>query len=118
MLHHISLRRAPLLGGQRSSRHVARGVGQGFQPLASRPLAQYETHEIIARIDRGPICVAKIPAKRHIPTRSISGRHLSWRSVTVHWRSIPRDSTARTKYLEILTFMAVRSMQAVLCDAY
>jgi hypothetical protein len=30
----------------------------------------------------------------------ICGRYLLWRSVTVHWRSIPYDSIARTKSLE------------------
>ena len=49
MLHHFSLRGHLYHGAQRSPRYGARGVGQGFQPVAPRPVAQYETHENFAR---------------------------------------------------------------------
>ena len=57
----------------------------------------------------------KIPAKRLILARSIRGRYLSWRSVTVRWRSIPRDYIARKKVLQNATLQALRAMRAVFC---
>jgi hypothetical protein len=83
-----------------SARHVARRVGQGVQPVASRPVAQYETHENIARIDRAPLYVAKTPANRDIPTRSISERHFRERSVTIPWWSVTHGNTDRMKVLQ------------------
>ena len=52
----------------------------------------------------------KRPAKQRIFTRSASGRYVGWRSIMVHWRSIRRDNTARTKTLEISALRAVRSV--------
>jgi hypothetical protein len=60
----------------------------------------------------------KRPAIRYIIKRSISGRYLSWRAVTVHWRSITSRSVAREKAPQNTPLRAVRSMRAVLRDAY
>jgi hypothetical protein len=67
--------------------------------------------------DRGDRAEDERPAKLHIPGLAIRGRYLRRRSVTIHWRSTPRDSTARTKSLQICTLRAMRALRSVLCDA-
>jgi hypothetical protein len=62
--------------------------------------------------------LGKRPAKRYISKRSISGRFLRLRSVTVHWRSITHSDTDRKKVLQNATLRAVRSKQSVLYSAY
>jgi hypothetical protein len=54
------------------------------------------------------------PAKRHIPRRSIRGRYLMWRSVTILWGSITHGNTDRTKVLQNATLRMVRAMRSVL----
>jgi hypothetical protein len=50
--------------------------------------------------------------------RSVSGRYLWERSVTIPWRSITHGSTDREKVLQNTTLQMMRAMQAVHCDAY
>jgi hypothetical protein len=47
--------------------------------------------------------------------RTICGLYLRERSEMIHWRSTTSNNTARKKCLQITTFMAVRSMRAILC---
>jgi hypothetical protein len=72
----------------------------------------------IDRIDRGIFHRGKRPAKCHIPTRSIRERYLSWRSVTVPWRSMTHCSTDRKKALQTGALIRVQSMRLVFPIAY
>jgi hypothetical protein len=55
----------------------------------------------------------KRPAKLRNSKRLMSGRYSRVRSVMVHWRSIPHDSTDRKKGLETSSLRVERSMRAV-----
>jgi hypothetical protein len=70
------------------------------------------------RIDRESQIEEERPAKRYVLTRSISGRYLGERSVSIPWRSITHGSTDRTKSLQTTTLSMARAMRAIFRDAY
>jgi hypothetical protein len=72
-----------------------------------------KARESTDRIDRSILHRGKCPANHHISTRSISGRYLWERSVTIPWRSITHCSTDREKVLQTGALMRVRAMRAV-----
>jgi nitric oxide synthase oxygenase domain/subunit len=72
---------------------------EGYTEDDQRPLDK--ARESIAHTERGLHHGAEIPANHHISTRSISGRYLWERSVSIPWRSITSNDTVREKYLQI-----------------
>jgi hypothetical protein len=76
-----------------------------------------KARESTDRIDRSILHRHKSPANRHIPMRSISGRYLWERSVTISWRSITHSNTARKKVLQTGALRAVRAMRSVFIRA-
>jgi hypothetical protein len=53
--------------------------------------------------------------KREFMCGRYCGRYLELRSILTVLRAVTPDSTDRTKYLQIGTFAALRSMRAVFC---
>jgi hypothetical protein len=75
----------------------------------------------IVRIDRHSEIEEERPAKRYISKRSISGRYIWERSVTIPRRSITHGSTDRKKVLQTGALMRVwvmRSMRALFCRSW
>jgi hypothetical protein len=70
------------------------------------------------RIDRETQKEHRTAAKQRISVRSISGRYLWERSVTISWRSITHSNTARKKVLQMPILTTMRTMRAVCCGVY
>jgi hypothetical protein len=67
------------------------------------------------RTDRGIQIEKERPAKRHILTRSISGRYFRERSVSILCGSITYGNTDRKKVLQMTILLMIQAMRAVFC---